>query len=137
MHKACLKLPQLLTLPPHTEATCNSRNALNRVWEKKRDVQCLSLSSGKNAKGALGHEVLLPIKQPLVFPHFFSTAEWLSRHLLELHSIEKYGGKDRSGVERFVLVLMELDCWQPHACSLGSGSVANPLLIHKVNYVVV
>lgn len=40
------------------------------------------------AQGALGHEVLLSIKQPLVFLPFFSTAEQLSRHLLELHSME-------------------------------------------------
>lgn len=43
-----------------------------------------------------------------------------------------YMGKKRC--ERFVLVLVEQDCWQPHAGSFGSGSVANPLLIHKVNY---
>lgn len=37
----------------------------------------------------------------------------------------------------FVVVLMEQQCVSLMQPSLGSGSVANPLLIHKVNYLVV
>lgn len=103
LHKAHVKSPRLLMLPLHAgwpkgaEATCASCSALNRkknFW----DIQCLSPSSGKHAKGPLGFGVLLAIEQPLVFPFFFSTTVWLSRYLLELHSIEKRGGKDKGSV---------------------------------------
>lgn len=97
--------------------------------------QCLQAkiqraSGGFGLWGAVIHQAALS------FPSLLFHSWMAFKTLVRASQHWKTWREEQKWCERFVLVLVEQDCWQPHAGSVGSGLVANPLLIHKVNYLV-
>lgn len=110
-----------------------------QVWGKKPEMfsvfQCLQAKI-QRASGGFGSWGAVTHRAALSFPPLFFHSWMAFKTLAGASQRWKTWREGQTWYERFVLVLTEQDCWQPRAGSLGSGLVANPLLIHKVNYLV-
>lgn len=129
---------------PHTHGEPNvqrllavSCSVLHRGWDKKLKVVSVFHHLQTKIPRALRGLWAIRCWAALSFPTIFFHSWVAFKTLLGASQHWKIWREGQKWCELVVVVLIEQECCQPRAGSLGSGSAANPLLIHTVNYLVV